>query len=136
LAKKQTTPVRRQRSAAEKTAVTLQPGLAGQSALATTLAPRGPISAEDLHKRLRELNLTSTVSPQQLLVAINHINPNALVPITKLPEEVRETLATLKPTARSFHGAKMQLSWFPQAALASPCADRFGYMTTPAVRTT
>jgi Animal haem peroxidase len=36
---------------------------------------------------------------------------------------------------RRFHGAKLSLSWFPFPGLISSCADRFGYMSSAAVRT-
>jgi hypothetical protein len=88
-----------------------------------------------LHRRIRELNLNPPVSEQKIGEALDNINPAAAVPVERLPEEIRETLATLKPRLRSFHGAKMSLAWFPRLMLSSPCADKFGYMSSTLVRT-
>lgn len=56
------------------------------------------------------------------------------MPVTSLPADIRASLAALKPTRRSFHGAKISLAWFPGPALASPCADKFDSLSPPAVR--
>ncbi len=87
------------------------------------------MSPEEVSARVREFNLKPTVSDAQLYDAVNRIS-DAGVPIAKLPEDIRKTIATLKPAMRSFHGAKMSLAWFPLLPLASPCADKFGYMSS------
>ncbi|WP_246706150.1 hypothetical protein [Rhizobium leguminosarum] len=87
------------------------------------------MSPEEVSARVREFNLKPTVSGQQLYDAVNRIS-DATVPIAELPEDIRETIATLKPAIRSFHGAKMSLAWFTLLPLASPCADKFGYMSS------
>jgi len=56
------------------------------------------------------------------------------MPMEKMPEEVRKTLVNLKPEAKRFHGAKMNLSWFPASMVFSKCANRYGYMSTAALR--
>lgn len=88
----------------------------------------------DLRKRVNELNLRPTVTLEQLLASINRIRP-APAPVEKFPEEIKASIRALKPQVRRFHGAKLALSWFPFPWLVSSCADRFGYMSSAATRT-
>jgi len=89
---------------------------------------------EGLSRRLREVDVQPTVSEESFGRALAKIKPDAAVPIARLPEDIKETLATLKPRLRSFHGAKMPLAWFPRSFIISPCADKFGYMSSPLIR--
>jgi hypothetical protein len=93
-----------------------------------------PLTFDTLRRRLKELDIRPTVDEKRLLDAVNRINPIAKVPIAKLPEDIRETLPSLKPAVKRFHGAKVSLAWFPFPMVGSPCADKFGYMSTAAVR--
>ncbi|WP_440658718.1 peroxidase family protein [Ensifer adhaerens] len=115
-----------------------QPFLAVQlsgSANRSGAARKAAMSPEEVSARVREFNLKPTVSEMQLYEAIMRIG-DAAVPIAELPEDIRETIATLKPAIRSFHGAKMSLAWFTLLPLASPCADKFGYMSSWLTRAT
>jgi hypothetical protein len=56
------------------------------------------------------------------------------VSVKQLPRDVRETNQALAKQAHRFHGAKISLAWFPWRRLASPCADKFGYLTPARVR--
>jgi hypothetical protein len=87
----------------------------------------------DLRKKLNELNIRPTVKPERLLDSVNHIKP-AAVAEDKLPEIIKASVRALKPEARRFHGAKIALSWFPLPPIISPCADKFGYMSSVATR--
>ena len=107
--------------------------------LKQTPTPKGfvnprPLSADDLRKRLIDLNLRPTVPLDRLLASINRVKPDAGVPEEKRPEEIRSSVRALKPEFHRFHGAKLALSWFPFPALISSCADRFGYMSPAPVR--
>jgi hypothetical protein len=109
-----------------------------QEFLRQTSIPRGfvnkkQLSLQDLRKRLTELNLKTTTPVEKLLVSVNRIKP-AAVPMQKLPEEVKTSVRALAPQLRRFHGVKLELSWFPFPPLISACADRFGYMSSPATR--
>lgn len=106
--------------------------------IAHTSIPRGfsnakPLALAELRKRMNELNLRSTLPLERLLPSINRIKP-APVPVEKLPEEIKTSVQMLRPQARRFHGVKLQLSWFPFPGVTSPCADRFGYLSSPATR--
>lgn len=90
-----------------------------------------PLKLAELRKRLVESELKPTVPLDRLLVSVNRIKP---APAPELPEEVRQSVRALKPEIRRFHGAKVELSWFPFPAVTSPCADRFGYMSSAATR--
>jgi hypothetical protein len=92
------------------------------------------VSVSQMRKRLLELNLKPTVSLDQLTRSVSRIKSDAGTPEAKRPDEVRSSIRALKPEARRFHGAKISLSWFPFPGLVSPCADRFGYMSTVSVR--
>jgi hypothetical protein len=109
-----------------------------QEFLKQTSVPQGfinskQVTALDLRKRILDLNVKPTVPLEQLAASINRIKP-ADVPVEKLPEDVKESVRALKPEVRRFHGAKISLSWFPFPALVSACADKFGYMSSAAVR--
>jgi hypothetical protein len=102
-------------------------------------APRDFVSPEplelgDLRRRVDELDLRLTVSPQKLIETVNRIRP-ALTPVEEFPEDVRASLYALKARLRRFHGIKIPLYWFPLPWVISACADRFGYMSTATVRT-
>jgi hypothetical protein len=110
-----------------------------ESFLRDPAAPEGfvnpkPLGLVDLRRRLNESNVRPTVPAERLLESVNRIKP-ASRPIQKFPEEVRESLLTLKPRLRRFHGIKIPLYWFPLPWVISACADRFGYMSPTAVRT-
>jgi hypothetical protein len=55
--------------------------------------------------------------------------------IPVLTEEREISIAALKPRLKRFHGTKVPLAYFPFPAVASPCADKFGYMSPAKVRT-
>ncbi|HEY0732160.1 MAG TPA: heme peroxidase family protein, partial [Chitinophagaceae bacterium] len=93
-----------------------------------------PIKRADLEKRIIEFNIKSNGDLSKILTAVNKINPEGLIPITKLPEDLRKSIPSLKPSTKRFHGIKIPLSWFPFPWIKSPCADKFGYMSTAAVR--
>ena len=91
------------------------------------------ITAPDLQRRMKDLKLKSRVPLEKLVDSVNRIKP---APVTEeeLPEEVKASVRALKPATRRFHGAKLELSWFPIPRVISPCGDRFGYMSSAATR--
>jgi hypothetical protein len=121
------------------TGKTPQPFLAAQlqgaAAAPPSKASRARINVEDLSRRLREMNMRPTIDLQKLSIAVGRINPSAPVPVKALPEEVRESIEVLRPNRRSFHGTKLSLAYFPRPLVFSPCADKFGYMSSAAIRT-
>ena len=91
------------------------------------------VDSEELTRRARDLNVRPTVDRQRLLTVVNRIKP-AAVPMASLPEEIRETVQTLRPAFRRLHGAKVSLAWFPGPLIFSDCADKFGYMAPKSIR--
>ena len=85
----------------------------------------------DLRKRLLDLDVRPTVPLDRLLPALRRIRPSAG---PRMRAEVKESVRALKPTLRRFHGTKLELAWFPLPFVISPCADKFGYMSSPATR--
>ena len=51
-----------------------------------------------------------------------------------MPDEIRQSVESLKASERSFHGAKFSLAYFRSSRLTSPCADMFGYLSPPQIR--
>jgi hypothetical protein len=102
----------------------------------TARPPKGRprLTADDLSRRVRDLNLRPTIDMKKLLLAVNRIKPDALVPVVKLPEEIRESIAVLRPRIRRLHGAKLSLGYFPGPLVFSKCADKFGYMSSTSIR--
>jgi hypothetical protein len=92
-----------------------------------------PLALADLRKRVMEINARPTVPIERLLASVNRLKP-AEEPVEKLPTDVKESIPALKPTFRRFHGTKIPLYWFPLPKISSRCADKFGYMSSAAVR--
>ncbi|RXK62503.1 hypothetical protein ESA94_05745 [Lacibacter luteus] len=88
----------------------------------------------ELTKRMKVLRINPTVNITKFAAAVKKINPNALIPVSKLPEDVVASLKNLKDSAKRFHGAKIPLTWFPPQLIFSPCSDKFGYLTSATVR--
>ncbi|PSH56405.1 hypothetical protein CU103_29910 [Phyllobacterium sophorae] len=136
-ASKATKSRKRKPDKADAAATSQIPGPVGEF-LKRTSIPKGfvnkkPMALSKLQRRLIEMDLRPTVSIEQLLASANRIEPATLT-VKKLPEDVRESIPALKPGLRRFHGAKIPLYWFPFPRLSSACADRFGYMSSPATR--
>ena len=92
-----------------------------------------PLKLADLRRRVHESDLRLTVPPKKLLASANLIRP-APTPVQRLPEDIQESLPGLKERFKRFHGIKIPLYWFPLPWVGSTCADRFGYMSSAAVR--
>ena len=105
-----------------------------QSATPKGFVNRKPLSADDLRRRLIDRGLRPTVPLGRLLASVNRVMPDGGGPEEKRPEDIRSSVRALKPELHRFHGAKLALSWFPFPAVIASCADRFGYMSPPAVR--
>ncbi len=110
-----------------------------QEGLQETIAPRrfsnkAPITESVLRERLIAQNLKPSVPIAKLLDSINRIKLNSAKPMADSSEEIRGSTFALKAGFKRFHGSKFSLRWFPFPWLASRCADRFGYMSKPAVR--
>lgn len=92
------------------------------------------ISPNELRRRLSESGGKSGGDAATLLRAVNRVDPKSAVPMDRIPAEVRASISALKHESRRFHGARLSLAWFPWSWLRSPCADKFGYMSSPRVR--
>ncbi len=95
--------------------------------------PQG-LTIDQLRIKLRELKFTPTVGLERLVLSVNKIKPDALVPVLKLPEDLQQGIKAMVPVQRRVHGTKFPLSWFPPVLVKSPCADKFGYMSSAATR--
>lgn len=72
--------------------------------------------------------------PADLVEAAGTVNADAAVPMRALPEDVPPSVRALQRQAHRFHGSKTSLAWFRWPVLASPCADKFGYLTDAGTR--
>lgn len=88
----------------------------------------------EVTKKVTTLKITPTVKIDKFAAAVKAINPNAVIPVAKLPEDVQVSIKALKDKTKRFHGAKIELAWFPFPMRKSPCSDKFGYLTSATVR--
>jgi len=88
----------------------------------------------EVAKKVTTLKITPTVIIDKFAAAVKSINPNAVIPVAKLPEDVQASIKALKDNTKRFHGAKVELAWFPFPMRSSPCNDKFGYLTSETVR--
>ncbi len=107
-----------------------------QSRIAT---PKGfaspkPLTAEVVRERASKLKIQPTVPMARLLASLNRVRLDSPQPVARMPEDVRASVQALKPPVRRVHGSKFSLLWFPFPSVVSPCADRFGYMSSATVR--
>lgn len=94
-----------------------------------------PIKMASLEKKLVDFNIKFKSPLKGLLAAVNKINPNALLPVDKMPDDLKKSMPSMRPEVKRFHGAKISLGWFPFPSFSSPCADKFGYMSPSVIRT-
>jgi hypothetical protein len=95
---------------------------------------RTAIAPKDSRVRLREAGVAVEAAGPSTLEAAGLISTRANVLETTLPEEIRASTRAIERQGQRFHGAKINLAWFPWRKLVSPCADKFGYLTSPAIR--
>lgn len=88
----------------------------------------------DLEKQLSTLKIKIPAAKEKYLKAINVLRALPAMPFEAMPEEIKVSERNLRPEVKRFHGAKIALGWFPFQAISSPCADKFGYMSSVAVR--
>ena len=100
--------------------------------MATTKITKAEIT--EISKKAETLKIAPTVALEKFALAVKNINPQAVVPFERLPEDIKASVKALKPTTKRFHGAKLELAWFPFPLRFSPCADKFGYLTSQTVR--
>ena len=103
----------------------------GPSSRAKRRAKAAPAASR---QRLEEAGGSGESASRQILQAAESISPNAAVPEKTLPADIRATTRALEQQGHRFHGAKINLAWFPWRQLASPCADKFGYLTPTLIR--
>lgn len=92
------------------------------------------VEIAEISKKVESLKITPTVKIDRFAEAVRTINPQALVPFEKLPDDVRASVKALKNDIRRLHGSKFELLWFPFPMRTSPCNDKFGYLTSDTVR--
>jgi hypothetical protein len=80
-----------------------------------------------------ENNIKFAVPPKEIASALSSVDTKSTT-FSKLPEDAKKGIQQLKESSRRFHGVKLALTWFPFPVLASPCADKFGYMSSPLTR--
>jgi hypothetical protein len=97
-------------------------------------AARRAIPVEAVRERLVELNITPTVSPKKIAATLGKLKIDGSPAMTSLTTEVQASVRAMKPETRRLHGSRVALSWFPLPPLVSPCANKFGYLSSAAVR--
>ena len=122
-------------------------GAAARSAKPTTKVPKAladvelvvpsqPFLDEQLHGRTTKKaphndQFTGAAAIED---AASHIRTAAPVPVSKLPDEIVQSVETLQPKHRTMHGAKYSLAYFPGSRVRRAGGDRFGYLSSTPVR--
>ncbi len=88
----------------------------------------------ELKKQLAKFEIKPTVSLDVFAQLSKKINPKALVPFEKLPDEMKASIQSMNASTKRFHGAKVSLNWFPRPLWVTSCSDKFGYLTSNTVR--
>jgi hypothetical protein len=97
---------------------TLKPGERPPNTSAFEPPRRVPETLEKLHPEMRR-EIVKRLIPR----------PDPLP-----PESILRSLKALEPPIKRYHGVKVPIRWFPGPLIVSPCADKFGYMFSAAVR--
>ena len=105
----------------------------GRGTLASA-SRRSRAPADDAVTRLAAAGSRSATRIARISEAAARVDPDAAVPFARLPEEIRKTIEAQRPRTRTFHGSKFSLAYFPGAVVRSPCADKFGYMSSALIR--
>lgn len=129
----------KKKAATKKTAASKQPDNAAvlqEFAKAFTsreVKTKSKPGAKDLENKQIEYDVKLTVPLKEIATAAATVSSKA-TPVGKMPEDVKKSIQLLKDSTRRFHGAKLLITWFPFSVVASPCADKFGYMSKPLTR--
>jgi len=91
-------------------------------------------SARELSRRVARLGLTFAVPDATMALAVQQVDPSAAAPLAEMPKEIREGVEVLRPAVRRIHGTKFSLAYFQRSALVAPSADKFGYLSSAAIR--
>jgi hypothetical protein len=102
----------------------------------TTRAKKTPtvLAPLESRRRLRDAGVAPESTQARVFEAAASMTAHANVPEDALPDDVRESTRAIERRGHRFHGAKINLAWFPWRRLVSPCADKFGYLTARPLR--
>ena len=100
----------------------------------------GPSSARPTKQKARGTSSMKSITQNrgvtsEVREAATRLSALAPVAQTALPLDTQASIEAVAPQVKRFHGAKLSLAWFPWRQLSSSCADKFGYLTPPKVRT-
>jgi hypothetical protein len=87
----------------------------------------------ETRQRMRAAGVAPEATPPEVLAAAASVAPKSQ-PDKRVPDEVKASQRALEGQRHRFHGARINLAWFPWRRLASPCADKFGYLTSKKIR--
>lgn len=98
--------------------------------------PSQPFLDEQLHGKTTKKagHDGQSTGPEAIRAAASHIRATAPMPVSKLPEEIVQSVEALQPKHRSMHGAKYSLAYFTGSRVRMAGGDRFGYMSSTPVR--
>jgi hypothetical protein len=100
----------------------------------TPARPKIPVTpaVQDLKLVERQLKTFSVPSRDAALKLIAR-KPDPIAAPPPIPER-KISIEALRPQIKRFHGAKLLLAYFPGSLWRTPCADKFGYLTSKAIR--
>lgn len=92
------------------------------------------MTAATVRSKLAKMDMSFNATPSKIARTASKFQKLKATPISALPAEIKESIKAMAPANKRIHGAKIALSWFPFPMLFSQCADKFGYMSSTAVR--
>lgn len=92
------------------------------------------ITAAKVRAHMAKTKMSFNATPTKIARTAEKFRKINTVPMSARPEEIKESVKAITPANKRIHGAKIALSWFPFPMLFSQCADKFGYMSSNAVR--
>jgi hypothetical protein len=84
-------------------------------------------------KRIRKPS-SASVTAAGYRAALEPVARPSKVAFRQMPQEVQQSVRALKSSARTFHGSRFPIAYFKGSMLSKPCADMFGYMSSPRIR--
>lgn len=130
-----------QLEAGDETTLALQPlDLEVQPFLAASTARRTAavrsINPDMVAERVQALELRPTVSREVLAESVQQFvrRRPEVIDLDQLPDEIAASQQAARPQSKRLHGGKFLLPYFPPHLVNSPCANKFGYLSTAKTR--
>lgn len=93
------------------------------------------ITTKEIKDAIQRKNLNPTVPISELKTSLDKIEKQrATQEVKDEPAELRASQKMMNQNFKRFHGSRASLNWMPQRLTKSKCRNRFGYLSSGAVR--